>query len=1008
MPDSPTTSVRRAVLVGINAYAERPLDGCVNDAEMMAGLLRERFSFDPANITLLLDEAASRDAVLAALDAMVAATERDDMAFFFYAGHGSLAPTDDRTEASGFDSTLNVCEAPREDIYDHQIRFRLEDLAAKTQNTVFVIDACHSGTISRDASLLPGRKVRSTPPAPRGTRPSEPKRARTESAALDSSYVLIAACRDDEEGKENTRLTYDEPAHGLLSLGVAQALRTATTGTTWRQVFDRASAWVTGQNPEQHPQIEGRADRVLFGLTELPPISPFVIRERTESTVLLGAGSLHGVAQGMLCTVFAPDTQAGSTDTPLGTVEVTLVKGTSAHARIVSEAKPESIAAGARAVPAYRETIEHVLALQNDAADSALRGTVTLEILRRDDEGAFSLAVTEDGMTMPALTTGEVFAVRVTNNSPTPVWANLFYINPVGEIDAVTTGSANQIAVNSPWEIGTEPKRGLKLQWDDDNTVWSFKLFASVQPVDLSYLTRLGEASRSTEGTVGAISSDDWTAVTTQITLLRSTELDTSRSVAVAGASVSALGMAGTIRGAGSSGAAALMPPDALTQALAAEGMVTQQSFVLTDARAVNDGTRSADGPPVLNVQVPDAGEGYAQVAMTTDADGVVHWHFAQELDPAPATRDGTVPTLRTRTFAIPGHTTTVAADGERGMLSELATKLINVYCFPVGKALIGMAADSVGERLDLWRTPYGIRTFLPDSYATKDAPAVDAAMWETLGTGRALLMIHGTNSQTHTAFGDLPKAFVEEMHARYEGRVFAFDHPSLTHSPRKNVETFLSMMPAGITLDVDIICHSRGGLVSRVFSEKLSELAPGAPAVSVNRVVFVGAPNSGTPMADEKTIGDMFDTLTNLLNVIPTNGVTDAMSLVLTGVKLLATGLWSSLDGLRSMQPEGEFGAWLNVGERSDRTHYFALTSNYTPTHKTLMRLATDRLADRIFKGTANDMVVPTDGVFAANGSGYFPIAEQVVFGASDGVAHTSFFQYPKTTAQLSSWLAR
>jgi hypothetical protein len=179
-----------------------------------------------------------------------------------------------------------------------------------------------------------------------------------------------------------------------------------------------------------------------------------------------------------------------------------------------------------------------------------------------------------------------------------------------------------------------------------------------------------------------------------------------------------------------------------------------------------------------------------------------------------------------------------------------------------------------------------------------------------------------------------------------------------------------------------------------------------GERKVRVGSVVFVGAPNAGTRLADEAFIGEYLDTVTNLLNLVPTNGVTDALGFVLTGVKLVATGLWSGLKGLHSMQPDGEFGTWLNTGERARETRYFALASNYTPTHAGLMQLATDKLADKVFKGARNDLVVPTDGVYSANGSGYFPIAGEVVFDATDGVSHTGFFEYPKTTERITSWL--
>ena len=74
---------RRALVIGIDTYAVKPLDGCVADAELMAQLLRDRFAFEPSNIRTLLNGDASRDAVLSELDALVDLTGPDDGAFVF-------------------------------------------------------------------------------------------------------------------------------------------------------------------------------------------------------------------------------------------------------------------------------------------------------------------------------------------------------------------------------------------------------------------------------------------------------------------------------------------------------------------------------------------------------------------------------------------------------------------------------------------------------------------------------------------------------------------------------------------------------------------------------------------------------------------------------------------------------------------------------------------------------------------------------------------------------------
>jgi hypothetical protein len=59
----------------------------------------------------------------------------------------------------------------------------------------------------------------------------------------------------------------------------------------------------------------------------------------------------------------------------------------------------------------------------------------------------------------------------------------------------------------------------------------------------------------------------------------------------------------------------------------------------------------------------------------------------------------------------------------------------------------------------------------------------------------------------------------------------------------------------------------------------------------------------------------------------------------------------------------------------------------------------------DLIFKGP-NDLVVPTDGVFADNGSGFFPIEDKFVFSGTGSLAHTEFFGSRAARDRILGWL--
>lgn len=52
------------------------------------------------------------------------------------------------------------------------------------------------------------------------------------------------------------------------------------------------------------------------------------------------------------------------------------------------------------------------------------------------------------------------------------------------------------------------------------------------------------------------------------------------------------------------------------------------------------------------------------------------------------------------------------------------------------------------------------------------------------------------------------------------------------------------------------------------------------------------------------------------------------------------------------------------------------------------------------------HDFVVPTDGVFAANGSGFFPIDDRLVLEGADAAAHTRCFEDARVRGRILEWL--
>src|SRR5262249_29143804 len=144
-----------------------------------------------------------------------------------------------------------------------------------------IFDACHSGTISRDAFGVRGRSVPADtrpvselPPSPISPGDQAMLLAGESGPSgwmpLADQYVLIAGCRDEEISYEYRPAEGDgKIVHGALTSFLSEEMRRATAGTSYRDLFERAAAKVNAANSAQHPQMEGRADRELFGIADL-------------------------------------------------------------------------------------------------------------------------------------------------------------------------------------------------------------------------------------------------------------------------------------------------------------------------------------------------------------------------------------------------------------------------------------------------------------------------------------------------------------------------------------------------------------------------------------------------------------------------------------------------------------------------------------------------------------------------------------------------------------------
>ncbi|BAY89537.1 MULTISPECIES: caspase family protein [unclassified Tolypothrix] len=358
-----------ALLIGIDKYKYpevNQLFGCVNDVELMSKILQENFNFPCDRITLLQNEEATRDNILAAMDALVDNVGEDDIVVIHYSGHGSQMTDREGDEKDGLDETIVPHDSgrnpnPNRDITDDEIYLRLLQLSKKTPHTTLIFDCCHSGTISRDPFGVNERWVEpdlrpiaELPPSPVLTELSRGMGDRGPSGWLPLSdrYVLIAACRDEEKAYEYTPLQGDSQLnHGALTYFIGQALCSAQSGTTYRDIFEWVSPQVSAVRSLQHPQMEGARDRLLFDTEEIEPMRFVPVQERTANQITLAAGAAHAMTVGSQWAIYPGATKQVTADTPkLGLVEITTVRAVTCDALILAESYENAILTGTRAV----------------------------------------------------------------------------------------------------------------------------------------------------------------------------------------------------------------------------------------------------------------------------------------------------------------------------------------------------------------------------------------------------------------------------------------------------------------------------------------------------------------------------------------------------------------------------------------------------------------------------------------------------------------------------------
>ncbi|KAI9691243.1 MAG: hypothetical protein M1822_008863 [Bathelium mastoideum] len=334
MDSQPTIPSYYAILIGINAYPDKPLESCVRDVEKIKACLESKLlsvgNLDVQTLTASsgnpppeqLESWPTCHNVTSALEMVTSRAQSGDFVYIHYSGHGTRSPPcyDFSSHSTGDlalvllddkdSSLIRLLPAPR-------LAGLLNSMVDKALVITLVLDCCFSASVYRndDPSIryLPYSRVGTL------TYPQTPEHnligGNTYSASRDASmrdnwlldpdrYAILAACGPHETAKGGSEKIEGGECYGALSYFLFEALSDHGLGRRHKDLYRHLCAKFWESCQVQHPVLYGNKEQAFFGPTDPYHTTRSTIPFERDGSLRLLAGLAHGLHVGDRFTLF--------------------------------------------------------------------------------------------------------------------------------------------------------------------------------------------------------------------------------------------------------------------------------------------------------------------------------------------------------------------------------------------------------------------------------------------------------------------------------------------------------------------------------------------------------------------------------------------------------------------------------------------------------------------------------------------------------------------------------
>ncbi|MFL5385770.1 MAG: esterase/lipase family protein [Longimicrobiaceae bacterium] len=240
----------------------------------------------------------------------------------------------------------------------------------------------------------------------------------------------------------------------------------------------------------------------------------------------------------------------------------------------------------------------------------------------------------------------------------------------------------------------------------------------------------------------------------------------------------------------------------------------------------------------------------------------------------------------------------------------------------------------------------------------------------EIPGGNPVLILVHGIFDRVYGAafspllvWGDL----LERLQAKYGNRVYGYDHETLALGPLENARDLISRLPAHT--EIEILCHSRGGLVVRALLQHPEcQASLRARQIKIRNVVFMGAANHGSPLAEPGKTDELLTMFTHLFHArAPAEGPAAHLKLIVQTVRVLGRRA-ADLPGIAALRPDSKLIRGLSSAVLPDGVRCTFVRANFGNAVDNRLQ-EPEGISDSVFGSTLNDLVVPFEGMTKMGG---------------------------------------